>query len=540
MKITTIHIIRVTPYKLAKVFAFTALLVALGFSAVAQKKLDIKHADKLKGGKTPEGEKFGKLIGNVVLVQNKTTIYCDSAYFFKAKNYVEAFGKVRITEGDSVTITGGKLEYDGNSKVAQLRNNVVFTKLGTATLYTDNLDFDRTRNMAYYRNNGRLVDSVNVLTSRKGYYNVSTNMASFKRDVKVTNPDNTMTSDSLQYNSRSKIIYFRTPTTVVNKKDSSTVVYEQGFYETRSKKSILDLGTAETPDYKLDAEKFNLDDINKRYLFRRNVVMTNKKEKLIIRGQSLDYYRAEGISKVYDNAYIAKVTDNNDTLYISADTLVSIESPDPTKKRLLAYHNVKIFRKDLQGLADSLAYQISDSTLYFFKDPVLWSEGNQMTADSISMLIQNNTIDKIFMVSKAFVISQDTLINFNQIKGRKMTTHFRNKSIDRVVVEGNGESLYFALDEKTNVAMGMNKIICSYITIRFKEGRLNNLSFYVKPESNFIPPHELTPDGIKLDGFSWKANLKPKRSDVVKPQLAPLKPQKELQNPPATIPPGKK
>jgi lipopolysaccharide export system protein LptA len=516
---TTRHSHWPTGNKVGKLFAMTLFLLSLAFQVSAQKKVKLKHADLLRGGRTPDGERFERLIGDVILEQNKTTIYCDSAYFFKKRNFVEAFGKVRITEGDSVNITGGKLEYDGNSKKAKLRNNVIFTKLGTATLYTDNLDFERTTNLAYYYNGGRLVDSVNVLTSRKGYYDVTSNMASFKRNVKVTNPDNVMTADSLQYNSRTKVIYFRTPTTVVSKKDSSTIVYEKGISETREQQTVLDKASTETPDYKLDAETYRLDDLRKRYLFRKNVVMTSKKEQLVIYGQSLDYYRNEGYSKVYDNAYIAKVTENNDTLFITADTLISIDSQNPAKKRLLAYHNVKIFRKDLQGLADSLEYRIADSTLYFYRNPVLWSEGNQMTADSISMLIQDNTINRIFMVSNAFVISRDTLINFNQIKGRRMTTYFKNKRIDHVVVEGNGESLYFALDEKTKVAMGMNKIICSYITIRFKEGKLNNLIFYVKPEANFIPPHELTPEGLRLDGFSWKADLKPTRKDVVKPQV---------------------
>jgi lipopolysaccharide export system protein LptA len=516
---TTKSSLHTTLDKVGKLFAMTLFLLSIAFHASAQKKMKLKQADRLRGGKAPDGERFDRLIGDVILEQNKTTIYCDSAYFFKKRNFVEAFGKVRITEGDSINITGGKLEYDGNTKKATLRNNVVFTKLGTATLYTDNLDFERSRNLAYYYNGGRLVDSINVLTSRKGYYDVTSNMASFKRNVKVTNPDNVMTADSLQYNSRTKIIYFRTPTTVVSKKDSSTIVYETGFYETRSKQSILEKASAETSDYKLDAETYNIDDIRKKYLFRKNVVMTNKKENLVIRGQSLDYYKNQGISKVYNNAYIAKVTDDNDTLYITADTLVSIDNQDPAKKRLLAYHNVKIFRKDMQGLADSLEYRIADSTLFFYRNPVLWSEGNQMTADSISMLIQNNTIDRIFMVSNAFVISRDTLINFNQIKGRKMTTYFRKQHIDRVVVEGNGESLYFALEEKSGAAMGMNKIICSYITIRFKEGKLNKLIFYVKPEANFIPPHELTPEALRLDGFSWKEDLKPTRNDVVKPQV---------------------
>jgi hypothetical protein len=139
-----------------------------------------------------------------------------------------------------------------------------------------------------------------------------------------------------------------------------------------------------------------------------------------------------------------------------------------------------------------------------------------MTADSISMLIKNNTIDRIYMVANSFVVSQDTLINFNQVKGRRMTTFFKDKKINHVVVDGNGETLYFALDEKTNKAMGMNKIICSNMIIRFKEGKVNNMSFYVKPDGNFIPPHELKVEDTKLKGFAWRIKEKPTREDVVK------------------------
>lgn len=485
----------------------------------AQKKVELERADQLRGSRTADGEQFQKLLGNVVLIQNQTTIYCDSAYLYKKRNFVEAFGSVRITEGDSLTITGKRLEYDGNTKVAKLRNDVVFTKLATATLYTDYLDFDRVKNMAYYINGGRLVDSINVLTSRKGYYNSTTNMASFKRNVRVKNPDYTMTADSLQYSSRTKVIYFRTPTTVIGK-DSSTFVYNSGVYDTKTKRSDLELGSGESEEYKIKSKDYQLDDIRKIYKLRGDVVMTSKKENLIIYGQAADYFRASGISKVYNNAYLAKVTDQ-DTLFISADTLVSIENEDPAKKRLLAYHNVKIFRHDLQGKADSIEYRSADSVIYFYRDPILWSEGNQMTADSISMLIRRKTIDKIFLNVNSFVISRDTLTNFNQIKGRRMTAEFRNGNINRVFVKGNGESHTFPLEEnkKDSVdakAMGMNKIICSDITIRFIEGKVNNLSFYKRPDANFIPPHELKEEDKNLPGFEWRVDQKPKRADVVK------------------------
>ena len=483
----------------------------------AQKRVKLKQADQLRSG-DKGGVKFERVIGNVIFIQNTTTIYCDSAYFYKSKNSIEAFGRIRITEGDSITITGNRLEYDGDVKRAKLRNNVVFTKLATSTLYTDYLDYDRPKNLAYYYNGGRLVDSINVLTSKKGYYDVNSNMASFKQEVHVKNPDRTMTSDSLQYNSGTKVIYFRTPTTVLEK-DSSTFVYEGGEYDTKTQRSDIQSGVGESPEYKLEGLEFKTDDIRKIYGVRGNVVLTSKKENLIIYGQAVDYYKLKGLSKVYNNAYVAKITDNNDTLFISADTLVSIENADPKKKRLLAYNNVKIFKTDIQGVADSLEYRDVDSTIYFYKNPILWTEGNQMTADSIRMLITGKSIDKIFMNVNAFVISQDSLINYNQIKGRKMTAEFKDSKISKVIVEGNGESLFFALDEDDGSSMGMNKIICSNITIRFRDGKVNNFSFYVQPEASFIPPHELKPEDITLKGFSWKEKEKPAKSDVVKQPL---------------------
>jgi hypothetical protein len=173
----------------------------------------------------------------------------------------------------------------------------------------------------------------------------------------------------------------------------------------------------------------------------------------------------------------------------------------------------------MQGLADSVEYRAIDSTIYFYEKPVLWSEGNQMTADSIRAVMKNNTIDRIHMVANSFVISRDTLVNYNQIKGRLMTTYFRDQKISHVYVEGNGESLYFLLDEKTNLSSGMNKIICSNIMIRFKQGKVNNLTFYKKPEASVIPPHELKIEDTKLKGFEWRGKEKPAREDVVKPQV---------------------
>jgi lipopolysaccharide export system protein LptA len=503
------HLVRFL--KIIHIF-LTLIAVMATHSAIAQTKVKLEQADQGRRGEK-NGERYDRLIGNVIFTQNKTTIYCDSAHFYKVQNSIEAYGHVKILEGDSVTITGARLEYDGNTKKAKLRNNVVFTKLATATLYTDNLDYARPTNQAYYFNGGKLVDSINVLTSTKGYYNVNSNLASFKKNVHVKNPDYTMLSDSLQYNSRTKMIYFKTKTTVINK-DSSQFIYEGGEYNTQTKDSDIQQGVGESENYTIEGKKYDSDGIRKILKIRGDVVMTSKKENLKIYGQSADYYKELGITKVYNNAYVAKVTENSDTLFMAADTLISIDNKDPLKKRLLAYNHVKIFKSDLQGIADSLEYRASDSTIYFYKDPVLWAQGNQLTADSISMLLEHNTISKIYLVSKSFVISEDTLINFNQIKGRRMTASVVASKINKVYVEGNGETIYFALDDKDKSFMGMNKIICSSMTIRFKQGRVNNLSFYVKPDANFIPPVELKQEDKRLTGFDWREDEKPLKDDV--------------------------
>src|SRR5690606_3991225 len=138
-----------------------------------------------------------------------------------------------------------------------------------------------------------------------------------------------------------------------------------------------------------------------------------------------------------------------------------------------------------------------------------------MTADSVRMLIENNNVSKIFLIRNAFVVSQDTLKNFNQIKGRDMTADFKNGNIHQVIVRGNGESLYFVFDEDDLSFTGINRIVCSNILIRFREGRVYDLNFYVQPDASFVPPHELTEDMKRLKGFSWREEIRPAKEDVV-------------------------
>lgn len=488
------------------------LLTTIGLTH-AQKKVRLDSAEVMIGSVKPDGERFDRVIGGVVFKQKETTIYSDSAHFYRKRNFIEAFGHIRIVEGDSVTITAKKLTYDGDSRMAKLRDNVVFKKLNQMTLYTDNLDYDRLRQQARYFNGGKLVDSTNVLTSQKGYYQVNTNMASFKKNVVGENPDYTLRSDTLQYNTKSKVVFFRDETTLTNK-NGDVATYYEGTYNTVAQQSDLAKGEFETKSYVLTGDKLRLDDVRKYYTATGNVEMVSKEQDVIITGDNSFYNKKSGVSKVYGHALMKKIL-KQDTMYLTADTLVAIENDDPSKKRLLAYKNVKIFKSDLQGKADSLAYVTADSTIFFYRDPVLWTGGNQLTADSINIEIANNTIDKLHLNVNSFVISTDSLENFNQIKGRKMIAKFNQGQLKKVDVNGNGESIFFALDEDEIAVVGMNKILCSDMVINFKFNKADNASFYVKPDASFIPPHELVESEMTLSGFNWRNEEKPEKKAML-------------------------
>ncbi|MEM8970082.1 MAG: OstA-like protein [Bacteroidota bacterium] len=510
-----------------------SLLLTAGL-AHGQGKLQIEHADQLKGGKDAEGNSFQKLIGDVLLIQGNTRIYGDSVLRYPERNFAEVFGDtVRIEEGDTIVVTGGRLRYDGNNRLAEMRDNVIYQD-PSMKLYTDYLDYNLADNIAYYFNGGKLVDTTNVLTSRLGTYLTATNLAAFKDSVILVNPEYTLEADTLEYNTVTKIAYTRGPT-VITSKDSTQLNAEAGSeISTTDKQSIFGLGTIETDAYLISADQLFADEINKRYNATSNVEMVSKEQDVIIIGDSAFYSMEKGLTKIYGNPVMKKIMEG-DTLYLAADTLISVEDSIPANERILAYPNVRIYRSDLQGIADSLAYHIVDSMLYFFQDPVLWAQDSQIEADSINIELLNGQIHKMNATDNSFVVSTDTLSNFNQIKGRDMEAFFDEGNISNINVYGNGESIYFPLQDDS-IIVAMNRILCSDIYIFFEDNELTSIKFDKKPEGKFIPPHEITPENTKLEGFTWRIEERPTLATIFEPIVKPEPPPINVEVKPVPIP----
>ncbi len=490
------------------------LLLLIGISdAFAQQRLRFT-ADKINGRRVG-GERVNYLIGNVVIKQAETTIYADSASVQRSENQAEAFGRIRVIEGDSVNITSKQLVYDGNTGTAHLYKDVIYRD-GKATLYTDNLEFNKFTGISSYFGGGRLVNNSNTLTSKQGSYDKQNQQASFFGKVVLTSPDATATSDTLYYNTATGQARFVGPYRIVRRDGTIVEGTDEFIYNTQSENATVVQGFIENQDYIITGDRLRYNRQKEFFTAKGKVQMIAKNRQIIITGDEAFYDKTTGLTKVWGNPVMKRPV-QNDTLYLSADTMMSVESEVAAKKRLLAWNGVKIYKQDLQGLSDSLAYRLADSVLFFYRDPVLWNVQNQMTGDTISMQIRNNQVDRMRLMQNGFVISKDTVINYyNQVKGRLITAFFGKEELEQVAVNGNAESIYFVLDEKAaNVMMGMNRLTSSSMLISFGNSTVQQIRFYQQPEAVFVPPHELQEPQTRLQGFVWRAEQRPTKEDVL-------------------------
>lgn len=494
-------------------------------------QIELIQAESLRGG-NKGGVKFNRLLGNVQMKQKETLLYCDSAHLYRESNYVEIFSNVRVVQGNT-TITSSTATYSGAQRTANFRGNVVMRD-DKMTLTTPSLFYNMATRSARYTEGGTIVETGTRLTSQAGTYNMASKMLSFRGNVRVLSKDADIQSDTLQYNTISKVVYFVTQTRIRNEQGDLTA--RGGTYNTVTKESVFRGSQVETEDYIVDAQNSYFDR-NKGYLYASGGVKMTSKDptnKTIITGQTLQHWKPQGRSVVSGSPVMRSLV-SGDTLFISADTLISVNNKDPNKKDFLyAYYGVKIFKTDLQGRADSLTYNLSDSLMHLNGDPVLWANNSQLVADRMEMFMKRKTIDQMKMFSNSFIISQDTLKNLNQIKGRDMIAFFTQGNISKVDVMGNGESIYFAL-EGDSVLTGMNKSVSSDLVLKFKDKKVQTITFLTNPDMVFIPPHELKEPDKRLRGFKWRPEEQPDKADVLakrtvkaprvaKPVAAPVKP----------------
>lgn len=455
---------------------------------------------------------INRFAGNVRFQHKGSVMYCDLAIQNKLTNLIEAFGRVRLVQGDTVTVTGDTLYYYGDTRLAIVTGRKAVLQDQQRTLTTTRIEYDMNSNIARYPYSGVTVDSTSTLSSKEGYYNTRSKEYTYYNEVKLVNEKYTLTTDTLLYNSLTKWSYFRGKTEIINK--DGTVAGTRGQYHTETEESVFETRTTvKDEQYTLTGDSLQYDSKKQYGYARGNVEIISLKDSVILNGNEGEYNGAEGISKIFGRGLVSKYFASGDTLFIRADTLYSVENKSDSTRKLIADSNVFLFRDDFQAICDSLTFNTEDSVIRFFRDPVLWSNNSQLKADTITTYLVNDKINRMLLRSNAFVISEDTaLIQYNQVKGRTIMAFFTEKSeISQVDVNGNGESAYYATDDKLRL-IGLNRVESGQMKLRFKDNRILMITYIGPADGKLIPPHEIKSENRQLEGFRLREDEKPTKA----------------------------
>jgi lipopolysaccharide export system protein LptA len=482
-----------------------ALLACLPEVAKAQKvtRVNLEKANVMRLV-TEGGKSVQRLIGDVVLRQDSTYFYSDTAALDENNNF-SAVGNIHIAYSDSVHLYGKFLKYSGNSRVAVLDSNVILVD-PRATLYTDHLEFDRNKGIAYYFTGGKIVDRDNVLTSIIGRYFTDNYMFLFKDSVVATSPDYTMYADSLKYNTETEIVYLIGPTDIYGDKDH--IYSEQGWYDTKDDRSELTLNNQITHEDQILKANWIYYDRGKEYgKALGNVWMKDTLQNVIMEGEISEFFRRERHSYITDSAR-AILIEEQDSLFMHADSFMMVMDSADKAKFIFAYHHMKFFRSDMQGKCDSLVYKVNDSLISMLGNPVVWSDENQLTSDSIWMHISNNRVDSMVMFNMAFIISRDSTETFNQIKGKQMRAYFNENRLYLIKVFGNAETVYY-IREDNNDLIGINSSVSSDMVILVNNNKINQIIYLKMPDAVLYPENDFPKDKHFLKDFKWIEDQRP-------------------------------
>jgi len=306
-------------------------------TVMAQQKsvIHITKSSSVQGGKV-NGVEVLKVY-DATFQQDYSTLQSDSAYFHQKENTFDAFGHVVITQGDTMHIYSDKLNYNGNTKIAILTDNVRMVDKD-ATLTTNYLTYNTATRYGTYTGGGKLVNKDNILTSKNGYYFASTRDSYFRYDVHLLTPDALTVTDTMRYNSGSKIAYFYGPTNIYGKKkgkDNDTLYTENGSYDTNTEQAFF----GKKNQYRQGTKTLTGDSLfyDRKKGFGRainHIIFKDTEQKMTLKGDLGTYYKADERTVVTQNAYAVIVTETKDTSKNDSLARAPAISPDKSKKTI--------------------------------------------------------------------------------------------------------------------------------------------------------------------------------------------------------------
>ncbi len=453
------------------------------------------------------------LKGNVKFRYDDVIMFCDSAYYDENKNTFDAFSNVKIVQGDTLTLYGDLLNYDGNTKLAQLQDNVKMVNRNTE-LTTETLYYDRVKNLAYYFTGGVIKNGKNTLTSMWAEYSPATKVALFKDQVKLNNDKGVLTADTLKYYTNTSIADIVGNSHIVYKNETD-VYSEKGWYDTKTERMmLLKRSLIEQKDGKtLLGDTIFYDKKNRFGEAFSRVELNDPKQKVTLYGNYISYDEVKEKGLATDSALFVDWSEKEKEFNLSADTLYtqkdSISTDTVAFSMVRGYANVRFFREDLQGICDTLVYTSRDSVIRLNHIPVVWSKNQQLKGKTIKAFIKNKKVDRVEVKKSAIAIQKDSLNYYNQLAGKEIIAFMDSTSLKQIDVNGNVETIYFIKDDKTKEYFGVNKTISSFAKIFFKDKKLDRIRLTEQSNAVSYPLKDMQEEDLYLPNFHWFEKERP-------------------------------
>ncbi len=472
-----------------------------------EERIILKHADNLRFNEN-EMQSAQRLSGNVVLMHKGMTMFCDSAMLYEQSQTFDAFGHVKIVQGDTLTLTGDRLHYDGETLIAEMRFNVIMTHRNQK-LYTDSLYYDRLYNMGYYEEGGKLIDGKNQLTSDWGEYHTDTRQATFNYNVELINDRFKLITDTLHYDTQTKWAEVVGASNIYSNAD--TLYTEHGFYNSDNEQvKLYKRSKAYGRNRIMEGDTVYYDKKTGVMEAFQNVSCLDEKNKNLLTGDYAWYNELTGEAIATKNALARDFSQGKDTLYFHADTLhmysYNLET-DSAYRVLHAYFHARAYREDVQAVADSMVFHSAQKKITLFRDPIAWSDQRQIVGEEINVYLNDSTIDSVYVDRQALMIEKLDSTHFNQVGAQQMRTYFVKGEVSENRAVGNVMVVNYPL-EKDSTIIYQNYVETAEARMFMKDRKLKKI--WAPASHGFFYPIGMAPaERTRLEGFAWFDYIRP-------------------------------
>ena len=473
------------------------------------------HADELRYdmyGSNPDAQ---IVKGKVSFSHQGAHLTCDSAYFYQNSNSVKAFGHVHFKQGDTLSLTCDRAEYDGMMQMMHARNNVVLHHR-RQVLRTDSLDYDRLYEMTNFFEGGTLIDGKDKLVADWGEYHTKTREAKFVYNVKLRSGKDVVTTDTLYYDVPKSKAHMVGPSKIIS--GGSVVHTKNGFYNTKNDQAqLFDRSTLEDKDKTITGDSLYYVKNGESYGYG-NVVYVDKKNKNSLHCNYLRYNEKTGYGFATRNP-VAIDYSQKDTLWMHSDSMKIYTfhiNTDSVYRKVHAFHKVRVYRTDVQAVCDSLVFNSKDSCMTMYKDPIVWNANRQLLGEVIKAYMNDSTIRMAHVIGQALSIDEmPDSVHFNQVTSKEMKAYFENGQARMGESIGNVQTIYYLTNDKDSSIVGLNYMETDTMRMYLSPERQLQKIWANKSVGTFYPITQVPPSKVKLPNFAWFDDIRPKdKNDI--------------------------